>query len=416
MKLAIVAFLFGITMAKPRLSLYLILLSSPLLIVYQSVGWDLRVWLACFLGIRAILIAFGAPVLNNTKLVAASVLYFAVAEVVLQLRSSGVPSEDAGSAHLAFVYFVAGALFAFAASQLMQNTLHLSRALICVGIAVSYTTGYAVWERVFGSTDSQLIRNGSTLINPNALGAYASLCAITLLMARRLVDKRSWRFFIGAVSFLSVTAVVLSLSRASALALAPAVVLLWATRGSKINAKRILAAVAISALVMAILVTAIRGFRVGADPAGERSTEIAQSVEDFTRYEAATYSLKQWSEHPLFGVGFMLFPGINYQNTGFNATTHDTVLQLLVGTGLVGMVLLAYIIAQLWQNLSKAGRFAFLPVFIGFFINSLFGDHTQALELTTLLSIAYLVATRTQEPMVTFRTQNTLAQVAEQKI
>jgi O-Antigen ligase len=401
MRVAILAFLFGVTIAKPRWSLYLILLSSPLLVVYQSVGWDLRLWLACFLGMRVILTASGAHVRNNIKLIVAAVLYFVVAEIVLQVRSSAVPSDDAGSAQQAFAYFLAGALFAFAASQLMQNTLHLSRALICVGIAVSYTTGYALWERFFASTGSQL-RIGSTLINPNVLGAYAGLCAITLLMARRLVDKRSWRLFIGAVFFLSVTAVFLSLSRASALALAPGLVLLWATRGSRINAKRILAAVAISALVMAILFAAIRGFRVGAAAASERSTEIEQSMEDFTRYEAATYSLEQWTKHPLFGVGFMLFAGINYQNTGFYVTTHDTVLQLLVGTGLFGIVLLGYIAAQLWKKLSKAGRFAFLPVVVCFFINSLFGDHAQALELTVVLSIAYLVANRTWEPMANF--------------
>jgi hypothetical protein len=409
MRLAILAFLFGITMAKPRWSLYLVLLSSPLLVVYHSVGWDLRLWLGCFLGMRVILTSSGAHVRNNSKLITAAVLYFVVAEIVLQVRSSGVSSDDAGTAQQAFVYFLAGALFAFAASQLMQNTMHLAGALICVGIAVSYTTGYALWERFFASTGSQL-RIGSTLINPNTLGAYASVCGITLLMARRLVDKRSWRLFVGAVFLLSVTAVVLSLSRASALALAPAVVLLWATRGSKINAKKILAAVAISVLTMAILVTAIRGFRVGAAPASERSTEIEQSMEDFTRYEAATYSLEQWIEHPVFGVGFMLFPEINYQNTGFYATTHDTVLELLVGTGLAGIVLLAYITTQLWKKLSKAGRFAVLPVIVCFVINSLFGDLAQLLELTTVLSIAYLVAKRTQEPRGTFRAQNMLAQ------
>jgi O-antigen ligase len=412
MKLAILAFLFGITIAKPRWSLYLIVLSAPLLTVYQLVGWDPRVWVACLLAIRVALTASGAQVLNNIKLIAAVALYFAVAEVVLQVRSSGLPSDDAGSAQMAFIYFLAGVLFAFAASQLMQNILHLTRALICVVIAVAYTTGYALWEKFAPSSGPQLVRIGSTLINANYLGAYTSLCAITLLMARRLVDRRSWRLLIAAGVLLSATAVFLSLSRASALALAPALVLPWATRGSKINAKRIFVAVAISVLMMAILATVIRGIRVesgGADAASQRKTDIAQGLDDFTRYEAATYSLETWSKHPLFGVGFMLFSGINYQDTGFNLSTHDTVLELLVGTGLVGMVLLAYIAAQLWKKLSKAGRFTFLPVIIGFFINSLFGDFAHALELTTLVSIAYLVAKRTQEPVATLMAQSTLA-------
>jgi O-Antigen ligase len=411
MKLAILAFLFGMTFVKPRWSVYLVVLTAPLLSVFQSVGWDLRLWLSLLLGIKVILTADGKLLRGQMKVIVAAALYFAIAALVLLVRSSVVPSDDASSAQQAFLYFVAGGLFAFAASQLIENAAHLSHALICLGVAVTYTTGYALWEKFLASNAGQL-RIGSTLINPNTLGAYAGLCGITLLMARRLVDRRSWRFFIGAVFLLSVTAVVLSLSRAAMLAQAPALVLLWATREGKINAKRILAAAAISVLMMAILVTAVRGVRVGADAGSQRSTEIAQSMEDFTRYEAATYSLKQWSEHPLFGVGFMLFPGINYQNTGFNITTHDTVLQLLVGTGLVGMVLLSYTATQLWKQLSKTGRFAFLPVFLGFFINSLFGDFAQALELATVLSIAYLVANTAQEPMATLRTWNPLAQTA----
>ena len=227
-----------------------------------------------------------------------------------------------------------------------------------------------------------------------------SLCAIMLLTARRLIDSRSWRFFVGSVFLLSVLSVTLSLSRGSALALAPALVLLWATRGNSINPKRIFAAILISALMMALLFTAIRGFRVGAggtDLNSQRNTEIAQSVEDFTRYEAATYSLKKWSEHPLFGVGFMLFPGINYNETGFYITTHDTVLELLVGTGrLIGLVLIAWYTCSTLEKTFLRGKpvLAFLPVFVCFFINSLFGDFAQAFELIAVLSVAYLVANR----------------------
>ena len=395
-KLAILAFLFGITMARPRWSLYLILLASPLLVVYQSVGWDLRLWLVYLLGVRALLAVTGAHIISNARLIAAATLFFAIAEVVLQLRSSIVPPDDASSAQQAFLYFFAGALFAFAASQLLQNVAHYRWALTCVAIVVSYTTVYAVWERFFASAEAQL-RVGSTLINPNSLGAYASLCALTLLISRQLIDSRSWRFVIWAGAFLSMTGVVLSLSRASILALTAALVALWATRGNKITGKRALTAVTGSVVLMAVLVTAIRGIRVsagGADAASQRGTEIAQSMEDLTRYEAATYSLKQWSKHPVFGVGFMLFQGINYKDTGFYITTHDTALELLVGTGLVGVTLLAYIAGQLWKKLFREGRFMVFPVMVWFGINSLFGDFAQALELTTLLAIAYLMARR----------------------
>lgn len=398
-KLAILVFLFGITLARPRWSLYLMLLCAPLISVYQSVGWDLRLWLTLFLGIRVILTADGKRIGRNITLIVASVLYFAIAELVLLVRSSVVPSEDASSAQQALIYFLAGALFAFAASQLLRNKLHLSRALISVAIAVAYTTGYALWQKFFPSSVEQL-RIASTLINPNALGAYASLCAITQLTARRWVDKRSWRIFIAAAVLLSVTAVALSLSRGAMVALTPALVLLWASRGGKTNVKRIFAAVAVSVLMIATLVTTIRGFRVesgGGDPATQRRTDISQALEDYTRYEAATYSLEQWRAHPLFGVGFMLFPAINYQETGFNATTHNTLLQLLAGTGLVGIALLALVASQLWKKLSRQARFIFLPVVVCFFVNCLFGDLAHTLEVTSVISIAYFVVKRMQE-------------------
>ena len=392
-KLAILALLFGITMARPRWSLYLVLLASPLLAVYQSVGWDLRLWLAYFLGMRAILTT-GGHVRSNVKLIAAAGLFFVIAGVVLQLRSSIVPPDDASSAQQAFLYLFAGAMFAFAASQLLQNTAHFRWALTCVAIAVSYTTGYALWERFFASAEAQL-RIGSTLINPNSLGAYASLCALTLLISRRMIDSRSWRFVIWAGTLLSVTGVVLSLSRASILALTAGLIALWATRDNTMTLRRALTAVTGSVVLMAVLVTAIRNIRVsagGADATKQRGTEIAQSMEDLTRYEAATYSLKQWREHPFFGVGFMLFPGINYKDTGFFATTHNTILELLVGTGVVGIVLAAFIALQLWKNLSKSARLGLVPPVVAFLINALFGDYAQALELTAVLAIAYLVA------------------------
>src|SRR5215467_1011591 len=138
-------------MARPRWSLYLILLASPLVVVYQSVGWDLRLWLVYLLGVRGLLAVTGAHIISNARLIAAATLFFAIAEVVLQLRSSIVPPDDASSAQQAFLYFFAGALFAFAASQLLQNVAHYRWALTCVAIVVSYTTVYAVWERFFAS-------------------------------------------------------------------------------------------------------------------------------------------------------------------------------------------------------------------------------------------------------------------------
>ena len=92
-----------------------------------------------------------------------STLYFVLTEVVFQLRSSVVPIEDAHSAQAAFGYFLAGALFIFAASQLIQSPC-ISRARYCLLLALPFHTPLVT---LFGKTFSLLsdpqIWIGSTL-------------------------------------------------------------------------------------------------------------------------------------------------------------------------------------------------------------------------------------------------------------
>jgi O-antigen ligase len=253
-----------------------------------------------------------------------------------------------------------------------------------------------MWQGYQLSASGKYDRVGSTLINPNALASFMSICAIALISARRLVATTRWRLFVWSVVALASLVLFLSLSRAGLIAFSAGLVLLWATAGRKLTLKRAVTVAIVSCVVALSVYTLVRSFRVQKETAQrggrqEAATEIGQSMEDFTRYEAATFALKQWSEHPLFGIGFSTFAAVNYEKTGFYVTTHDTLLQLLVGTGLVGIALVAYMVKQLWSGIQKQARILFLPTAGCVAVNSLFIDFLGAIEVMAAVSLVYFL-------------------------
>ncbi len=239
-------------------------------------------------------------------------------------------------------------------------------------------------------------RVGSTLINPNALASFMGICAIALISARRLVAQRRWRVFAWSVIALAILTLFMSLSRAGMIAFSVGLVLLVASTGKKLTLKKTLTVAVVASVVAFSVYSLVRSYRVQKETAqqGGRqgdSTDIGQAMEDFTRYEAAVFALQEWREHPLFGIGFSTFAAINYEKNGFYITTHDTFLQLLVGTGLIGMILAIYIVKQLWEKLPKQGKILFLPTLGCAAVNSLFGDFLGAIELMTAVALVYIL-------------------------
>lgn len=360
-------------------------------------GSDPRWEWAFILGFRS-LFANGKTHAVNLRLILAAMTFFIVCGVVLRLNVDRIPPDDGAAAWTFFKYFLAGAVFIFAASRFVDSREEAVRVLTFLGIAAAEVALYGIWQGYELFAGGQFDRVGSTLINPNALASFLGMSVIALISTRKLVDRRGWKIFIWPVIVMASFVVLLSLSRAGIMALLVGFILVWATAGGRFTAKRAAIVGAVASLVLFSSYALVRAYRIGQGAAqlseGEEArVEVAQSMEDFTRYEAATFSLQRWSEHPLFGIGFSTLAAVNYQKNGLYITTHNTILQLFVGTGLFGLALSAYTISQLWKGL-EANRVVFLPAAGFVAINSFFIDLLGALEMMAAISVAYLACRR----------------------
>ena len=127
------------------------------------------------------------------------------------------------------------------------------------------------------------------------------------------------------------------------------------------NLKRLVAALIPAAVTVVILTTgqlmSVR-FRVtySDDPNTLDSATVNQGVEDLSRLEAALYAIDLIEQHPVFGSGIGTFAATNYKNTGNYVANHDTYLEILTGTGVVGFSLLAGILWALAAALTPPQR------------------------------------------------------------
>ena len=124
----------------------------------------------------------------------------------------------------------------------------------------------------------------------------------------------------------------------------------------------------------------------------------SQAVEDLSRLEAFRYSVKLTTEHPLAGIGFGTFAARNYDANGFYVVTHNTVMEVLVGTGIAGGILLLCLIVSLIRPLDIQGRRYLFPTGVASGICSLFGDYLQSIEVFVVLAVLYVSVRNLVEP------------------
>ena len=388
------AVLLALTFWKPHLSFYLFILVSPLVSIFQDLGWDPRPGWACFLALRAAIGDFALKRQVNVRLTLAATTFFVLSAIILRLNSQQIPAGEARAAWSFFLYFLAGSLFMFAASRFIGSEREALLSLVFLGLAATEVAIYAVWQGYSIRANDGFDRVGSTLINPNTLASFMSVCAITLISGRRLLPSGRWKILMWSVFGIATLALLMSLSRAGLMAFLVGLILAWATKDGRLTVKRTAIVAGISFLVVLSGYAFLRTYRIQQAAAqigddAQTRTEIAQSMEDFTRYEAATFSLQQWSKHPFFGIGFETLAAVNYQKNGFYITTHDTFLQLLVGTGLVGTALIIYIFKRLCAGLDKEAGIFFFPIAASVAVNSLFGDFLGAIEIIGAVAIAF---------------------------
>ena len=122
----------------------------------------------------------------------------------------------------------------------------------------------------------------------------------------------------------------------------------------------------------------------------DRATQFGQAVSDLGRLEAGLYALRLIKESPGLGVGFATFTARNYNENGIYLATHDTYLQLLTGTGIVGALLVGLLFYQLLRRISGRLRLFLLPTGLCFLVNAGFGDYMHAIDIFVVMAIAYV--------------------------
>jgi|HubBroStandDraft_1064217.scaffolds.fasta_scaffold114968_1 O-antigen ligase len=392
------------TVIRPRLALMCFVFCVPCPGLPDWLGFDPRLYWAFFLGVCALYMSVSR---GETKLPRRAVLawlgFVCLAAIIIWQNHFGLDSEDLESAYSFFRYFIAGSLVFFAFRQLvttrdeMQGFIPVFAAsVLCVSVEgiVEAIRSYAVGgggriEGLFG--------------NPNYLAGFLALSVSILLLVRRhgvSPDRVRTRKLLTVAIATAALCCVATLSRGGITALTLGISLHWFFLvNSKMTVKRLVLALVPAVVTVIILTTgqlmSVR-FRVtySDDPNTLDSATINQGVEDLSRLEAALFAIDLFKEHPIFGSGIGTFAATNYKNTGNYVANHDTYLEILTGTGLVGFTLLAGILWALASDLTAWQRRSLGAVFGVTLAVGATTDLMQALEFFAVLALAHSFVSR----------------------
>ncbi len=393
--LIFVALLAIVTWVSPLLSLYLFVLASPFGAV-DVLGWDPRTRWAILLCLRGAWEAWrtGASYVPSTACrVWAG--FTVLAAGGLWIGNTGLVPDELEASWSLLLYFVAGSCGVYGIWQLVRKRQQL-RTLCAVFAASVLMAGcigivQALVRYRLGDPSDRI---SGPLGNANYFATYLALAATTLVLLVRLnLIQRRYGFIACAAAILACG---LTLSRTGVMAILVGVGLaLFVRSDRKLVSARIVAATATAALLGGVLLTSYlleyrRNVTNSDNPRREQLAEGIQAAEDLSRLEAFRYSVQLAADHPLAGVGFGTFQARNYNANGLYVTTHNTVMQVLVGTGLLGGILILSLIFSLVCPLHLQARRYLFPVAVAFGICSLFGDYLQSLEVFVVFGVLYL--------------------------
>src|ERR1035438_5319719 len=154
-KSAILILVVLLTLAKPRVSLYLFIVASPLVSVYQGLSFDPRIlWAAC-LATRAAFPLDGERLWSNWRIIVSAVVFAVYVEVVFLLNSRGMPPDDISGAQNALFFVISGGLFVFAISRLIDTEAEAIKAVMSLAVAGCYVGLYAMWQSYGANAEGQ---------------------------------------------------------------------------------------------------------------------------------------------------------------------------------------------------------------------------------------------------------------------
>jgi O-antigen ligase len=386
------------TVIRPRLALLCFIFFVPVPSLPEWLGFDPRLYWAFFLGACAL---YAAIVRGEARVPRSAIMawlaFAGLAAVVLRLNHYGLSGEDLDAAYSFFRYFIAGSLVFFSFWQFINTREEMNSFLLVFTSSVFCVSVEALFEAILSYAEGGGGRIEGLFGNPNYLAGYLALSVSILLLFRnslRADQMRSRRFLRITIALASLCCVA-TFSRGGITAIVLAASLNWFLReGSKLTARRIVLALLPVAVTAVALTTAqlmsVR-FHVSysSDPNTTDLAALNQSFEDLTRLEAALYALDLFTQHPVFGSGIGTFAATNYQNTGNFVANHDTYLEILTGTGIVGLLLIARVLWVLAAALTRAQRRSLAPVLGVVLAVGATTDLVQALEFFGALAVAY---------------------------
>jgi O-antigen ligase len=379
------------------LSLYLLVLVSPFGALNDVLGWDPRVRWALLLSLRAAWEWWTTGITYVPDIAGKIWIGFVIfAAVGLRVGAADLLPDDLAEALSIFLSLVGGTAAVYGIWQLIRTKRQLQILIAVFAASVVIASMIGIVQAVVGYSSADASgRITGPLRNANYFATYLGLAATTVaLMIRLRVMNRRYGYLVCTLAALTCA---LTLSRTGAVATIVGLSLAASVRWHKrILSLRVLGIMAAAGLVGVGLLTSYilesrRGITYSADSTTQ-SFETIQAAEDLSRLEAFRYSVQLTGEHPLGGVGFGTFQSRNYVKNGLYVTTHNTVMQVLVGTGLAGGLLMVLVIIFLIRPLPVPARRYLFPAAAAFGICALFGDYLQSVEIFVMFGVVYLSA------------------------
>lgn len=287
-----------------------------------------------------------------------------VSVVVAWLLEPAYFSATAGLVEL--VKFAGAAAWAIAAFAVVREQ---PRRLVPVGAAASVllSVGFATLS-LYEAVVWDVVRPDGPFNNPNIFGNYLVCNACLALLVRDSWLGRRWPLVhwsaVLAVPLL-VTAVVVTGSRGSMLAIAGATATIVLLYSRRVSTSRIVGGVAAIGTAMAAIVAAL--VYSGATFLTHLHQRLFKDLEN--RFEMWSVAAEAFRSSPLVGIGYGQLPGYMHLQTGREYAAHNVYMTIGAEVGLFGLVaflgLLAWVLLDGWRLARTEPAVVFLAAVVG---------------------------------------------------
>jgi O-antigen ligase len=313
---------------------------------------------------------------------------------------SGHPPEWASSAALEVLRLWSGLAICIVASFLFRWMSPIP--IVAVAILGSFLAAIlaliAFWNigpaGAIGGLLSPLRpdRAGGGFSNANYLG-FCMAQATLLTLGCWFVVKKRYRPLLAIALVALVAALIVTFSRSSYIAVIVGVVVLAFLRSPRAGV--LLMIVAVTAAV--VLYPAFLDARLGGGDVFDPSVIAARAQSENWRRLAAAASVSMFLAQPLFGVGYGVFQHLSPAYIGASPATysHNAYAQILAEQGLVGVLMVAAIVAVLTVALVRSAhplRGAALAMGSAYLIQSFFINSTTSIQISGLLCLTLAAA------------------------